>query len=252
MATLKHLRRMLSNRPAVYELGALLKLACLKCVYSGHDAIASVLLCPGETGVVVDVGANRGQSAIRLANLRPRAEIISFEPNPRCLDGLKFTRWLLRSHPFSYYPYGISDRFGDLVYYEPCVNALPVSAEGTFCRENLDDELEARIGAFTVRETRLPVRTLDSFNLSPTFLKIDVQGSELNVLRGARETIARSRPVILVERNRYNEADVRAFMSEMGYRTVPTNFAEGDTLFAPQAMIPELESLAGQDAKRSA
>ena len=234
MFVLKRLRRMLSSHPAIYESAALLKLLWLRWTYSGGDAIASVLQCPSETGVVVDIGANRGQSAIRLANLKPRAEIISFEPNPHCSAGLKFTRWLLRSHTFSYHVCGISDRSGELVYYEPWINALPVSAEGTFCRENLDDELKARIGEFSVRETRLPLQTLDSFSLSPTFIKIDVQGSELNVLKGARKTITRSRPVILVERNHHNEADVQTFMSEMGYGAVPAKSTEGDTLFAPR------------------
>ena len=47
---------------------------------------------------------------------------------------------------------------------------------------------------------RVEMRTLDSFGLrNLSLLKIDVEGFEDNVLDGARETIARNRPVIVIE-----------------------------------------------------
>ena len=43
-------------------------------------------------------------------------------------------------------------------------------------------------------------RTLDSFDLAECqFIKIDVEGHELEVLNGAKETLARCRPTVLVE-----------------------------------------------------
>jgi hypothetical protein len=50
------------------------------------------------------------------------------------------------------------------------------------------------------RDVEVNVATLDSFGLSDiAFIKIDVEGHELSVLRGAVETIVRSRPNLLVE-----------------------------------------------------
>jgi FkbM family methyltransferase len=47
---------------------------------------------------------------------------------------------------------------------------------------------------------RVPTRTLDSYDLRNIgFIKVDVEGHEQAVLRGARETIARDRPVLLLE-----------------------------------------------------
>jgi FkbM family methyltransferase len=50
----------------------------------------------------------------------------------------------------------------------------------------------------------LPVKRvkLDSFNCDPSFVKIDVEGMELDVLEGAVETITRARPVLAVEADR--------------------------------------------------
>jgi len=43
------------------------------------------------------------------------------------------------------------------------------------------------------------VRTLDAQNLSPGFIKIDVQGLEYDVLKGGLETLKRSSPILMVE-----------------------------------------------------
>ena len=68
--------------------------------------------------------------------------------------------------------------------------------------EELPDELDA-------------IDTLDALDLSPFFVKIDVQGSELWVLEGGARTLEIHRPVLLVE-NPAIEAEV-AFLERFGY-----------------------------------
>ena len=52
----------------------------------------------------------------------------------------------------------------------------------------------------TVETIRVPLRTLDSYNLSNIgFIKIDVEGHELDVLRGAEVTLRRDQPNLLIE-----------------------------------------------------
>lgn len=49
-------------------------------------------------------------------------------------------------------------------------------------------------------------RTLDSFNLMDVqFIKIDAEGSELGVVKGAKETIRRWRPLIILEQKKVEE-----------------------------------------------
>ena len=63
---------------------------------------------------------------------------------------------------------------------------------------------------------------LDTFEIkSVGFLKVDVEGHELEVLRGAAQTIGSSKPVILVEvEERHREGSVKgvaALLADMGY-----------------------------------
>lgn len=68
-------------------------------------------------------------------------------------------------------------------------------------------------------------QTIDSLNLKPDCMKIDVEAYECAVLRGARETIARSRPVIFLECHfgdlwRHNESaeTLGKILDDYGYR----------------------------------
>ncbi|HUZ11388.1 MAG TPA: FkbM family methyltransferase [Caulobacteraceae bacterium] len=57
-----------------------------------------------------------------------------------------------------------------------------------------------RLGGRASREISVPVARLDDFQLPPIgFIKIDVEGHEEAVLQGARETIGRNRPALMIE-----------------------------------------------------
>lgn len=58
---------------------------------------------------------------------------------------------------------------------------------------------EAYGPGFEVRVQRTPMVRIDDLGVAPDFVKIDVQGLELEVLSGMRQTIDRCRPTFLVE-----------------------------------------------------
>jgi len=61
----------------------------------------------------------------------------------------------------------------------------------------------------------VPTNRLDNYGISPLgFIKIDVEGHELAVLGGARETLIRERPMVLVEaEDRHNPGSVSAVIA---------------------------------------
>jgi FkbM family methyltransferase len=137
--------------------------------------------------VALDVGANVGAYSVLLGQwVGPSGHVFAFEPEPRAFHGLSRHVALNRLgaivHPISV---ALADREGPA--------RLVVGATAGETRINS----EAVEGAPTLPETMTRVTTVDRFcaerAIVPSFLKIDVEGLELAVLRGARDTIRRCR-----------------------------------------------------------
>jgi FkbM family methyltransferase len=164
---------------------------------------------------ILDVGANAGQSAIEFARLRPDAKVISFEANPDNLADLAAVRRILGQR-FVYHHVALSDRSGSGTLHVPVMGKTPVPGEASLQPE-LFSEVEERLGKIS-RVIHYPValRTLDSYNLTPHLVKIDVQGHELSVLRGMVHTLEQHRPVLIIECGGDFE-EVRRILENNGY-----------------------------------
>jgi FkbM family methyltransferase len=166
-----------------------------RCAFQHELAICAGWLRAEQAPVVYDVGANVGVFATQLAQMLAgqSVEIHAFEPVPATFAKLVQSVQQLRLH----------DRVHPIaaaVLDDPHPVQLSYSARNS---------LYARIAAQgTPRPgevlARAPGVTLDGFHASggarPALLKIDVEGCEPAVLRGARQLLARpDRPAVLFE-----------------------------------------------------
>jgi FkbM family methyltransferase len=139
----------------------------------------------GPGACAVDVGANEGVYTHAFGRTGARVE--AFEPQSSCLAVL---RAYARAHPnIRVHGTALGAHEGSATLRVPRRDSRLLSGRASLVAE-IDDG------------TKYPVqvRTLDSFAFPRVdVLKVDVEGYELEVLRGARETIARCRPVLLVE-----------------------------------------------------
>jgi len=143
------------------------------------------LIEPGDLSV--DVGGNRGTYAYLLNRLCGRVEV--FEPNPACLKVLQ--GWARRHRSVTIHPVALSDHPGS--------TELHVPVDDTGMEHDASGSLELH-GFTRSRPQAVALRTLDSYEFDDVcFLKIDVEGHETHVLRGASQLLAHSRPTILVE-----------------------------------------------------
>jgi FkbM family methyltransferase len=136
--------------------------------------------------IIVDVGANLG--IYTHAARRYARHVIAIEPQPLLAASL---RSAYGGTSVEVVQCGLSDRPGTFSLYVPIIDSLPVDTRAS---------LLSGLNGNTEVSVQIPVRTLDSFSLNDVnLIKIDVEGLELEVLRGARETLARCRPAIVVE-----------------------------------------------------
>lgn len=144
----------------------------------------------GEDRVALDIGAHVGTWTTALA--ANFATVHAFEPNPEVYF-IMCANVALQGLQSKVIPHrtGLSDREGIAEY-------LCRGGDGG---GNGIEPLGVRDRAFTEAD-KVPIRvkSLDSY-LFPRvdFIKIDVEGHELSVLRGATETLARCKPVIAFE-----------------------------------------------------
>jgi len=154
---------------------------------SGEPELASLAKLVRRGGTAVDVGANQGFFAYALSAIADR--VVAFEPNP---DYAFFARWMLRGHA-EVHELALSEAPGRATLY------VPLSEGGVAL--HLAGSLKRTHSQFqNMKAYDVEVRTLDEFRLRDVrFIKADVEGSEREVLNGARATIARDRPIILLE-----------------------------------------------------
>ena len=156
----------------------------------GEIAVFSQLIRPGD--VVVEAGANIGAHTVFFAKaVGDAGMVIAYEP-------LRFIHQMLCANI----------ALNDLTNVHARHAALGESS-GQIAVHTPDYRSESSFGSFSIgsgNETVL-LETIDSLNLQTLrFIKIDVEGMEANVIRGAVQTIQRLRPILYLENDRHEKS----------------------------------------------
>jgi FkbM family methyltransferase len=174
-------------------------------------------------GVVVDVGAHAGQFAKLFARCAPSGQVYAIEPSAYARSILATVVRLHRLGNIAIVPVALGAETRESLL------STPIKASGShgFGLAHLGEPGErwARVATETVAETTLDALAGQLRLARLDFIKADIEGNEMRLLAGARETIARFRPRLLVELNDAHlaragdtMADAFALMAELGYR----------------------------------
>ncbi len=166
-----------------------------------------------EDGVFFDVGANVGIIAFSTAMHRPRARVFAFEPEPVSFLALSKTKALNSVHNVDLLPVGLGEASGLKTFFIDKANYGGHSLDRA---QVINDAYPSSILVSTV-DTVAQMTGITRMDV----MKIDVQGLELEVLKGALQTIAKFHPVLTVEFT-FNDKLDAAFIDF--FKSLPGNY----------------------------
>ncbi len=184
-----------------------------------------------------DLGAHFGFYSVALAiRAGPSGQVAAFEPNPRSFGRLERHRRMNRLTWMRTYQAAASDRSGsaELLTY----GKLDSTSTHLRYADESPGQASAPIG---IRALRLDELVKSGELRPPQFAKVDVEGHGHRALEGMRESVAQSRPVLIVGFHSREEVDgVLGVLGPLGYRwspigppPAPDSMIGGDYLFTP-------------------
>ncbi len=139
---------------------------------------------------IIDIGAHYGSFSVAcLRNGGHDIRLLSVEPSPPALAALTKNRHVNRRVHWTIHPGALSDAAGSVTLHFGLQNMLTPDA-----RAHGTDSA----GSIEVRTTTLD-SLVETERVQPQIIKLDVEGFELEVLRGAGGTLERWHPVFLLE-----------------------------------------------------
>ena len=160
---------------------------------------------------ILDIGANIGYNTLIFSEFGP---VYSWEPLYHEVVKQNVTANRLK-HPVSTFPYALSDQTDTADIYiptpDPKITQLDVINYGN---SGFDIPEEIRSVAIPVERKRLD----DVYSGTPSFIKLDVEGHEIHVIKGAVDIITKHKPAIIVEIHDMDQSDVDPFLKSLGYQ----------------------------------
>jgi FkbM family methyltransferase len=204
------------------------------------------LLDEGETAV--DIGANVGyMTSVMAARLARGGRVFAFEPMPELADMLRrnVARWASRTPArLHVQEEAIGDRTATAALHVPADFAENRGTASLMAPSVRDEGAPTRAPASPARQVSVDCRRLDDWAepaLRIGVMKVDVEGAELPVFRGA-ETLLKQRRIrdIVFEEHRPFPAESTTYLEERGYRVFRvTRGRLGPRLLPPAASVRE-------------
>jgi FkbM family methyltransferase len=157
--------------------------------YEGDDSVLMYeLIQPNH--VIFDIGANLGWYSLNFSKLAHDGKVYAFEPLPKTFEKCQRNLALNESQNVDLFNLALSDKEGEIKFF---YNEKSSGSSSMKDLLELEDTIEVTCKLSTLD------RFLDAHGGSIDFIKCDVEGAELLVFQGARNTLKVAQPIVFTE-----------------------------------------------------
>ncbi|MFZ5969207.1 MAG: FkbM family methyltransferase [Bacillota bacterium] len=187
-----------------------------------------------DEGAFLDIGANIGYYTLFMASSFPNMKCIGFEPHPKIYEQFKRNVTINQFKNVTTYDYAVGDFNGQTDFhitrddhYNKALAAI-----------NYYDLLENDFQKVSVKIVTVDDILDDETKKNVRAMKIDTQGYEYEVIRGAQDLIKKSKPIICFESHscsRYSESEIFSLLPDYKIYKINAWFGELKAYDAPDA-----------------
>jgi len=175
----------------------------------------------GSGVIAIDCGANIGVHTIEWSKLMHNwGEIIAIEAQERIFYALAGNISLNNCFNVKAIWAAIGNNVGTINV--PIPNYFTPSSFGSLeIRKTIKTEYIGQEIDYSDQRTQItPLISIDSLGLNRLdFIKVDIEGMEMEALTGAHHMIKTHKPQLLIETIKSNKDEIYSFMSDLGYKT---------------------------------
>lgn len=182
--------------------------------------------CAKKGDTVIDIGANIGLYTVTLAHaIGPDGRVFAIEPVKKNCESLKKNIENNHLSNTTIFPIAIGEQNGETKIHLP--SDLAFASVVTSTKEAAENDT-----------VTVPLKTLDSIweetgEKKIKLIKIDVEGAELSVLKGATKLLQKNKPLLLIEAATENKREeINQYLSQFGYtQSQPHGFSSWNYIF---------------------
>lgn len=199
----------------------------------------------GDGVVAIDGGANIGVHTIEWArHMHGWGRVLSFEAQEIVYYALAGNIALNNCMNARAKLAALGEHNGELVVPQPDYFSHASFGSLELRQQGNTEDIGQRISYDPSNGTRVTMVSIDSLGLERVdFFKLDVEGMEVDVLRGARNTLQAFKPILVIEIIKSDQAVIKGMLDELGYRY----FSAGINIVAAHVDDPVLQHLSEQD-----
>ena len=174
-----------------------------------------------QTELFLDVGANDGISALTFRLYNQVYKILSLVSDSKHNDALYNIK--RKDRNFEFQNIGLGNKNETKKLYIPECNGVYIGQLASLIKDEAFNNVPKIISQKNISskvkiiEKNIEIKTIDSMNLQPEIIKIDVEGFESQVLEGGIETIKKKKPFLMIEINNVSVKKVGSILLELGY-----------------------------------